>query len=770
MQQSTASLRLDNGLRVRLISDPAAGRAAALMRIEAGSQQEPQAWPGLAHLLEHMLFRGGEAFAAEDGLMRWVPAHGGRLNATTRATQTAFFFEVDAAQLGAGTDRLIDMLSAPLLAPEAAMQEAGIIDAEYRLLRTDAETLCEAAQRQAFGLHRFHIGNRAAFGEDAAALQHALRQYHRQHYGAANMTLWLQGPQPLAQLRRLARQLASRLPAEPAGPPGAAVALAARGDYALALPGAPQLRLTLALNQAPAARRSWLRLLQCLLQDEAPGSLLAWLRAQEYGDEVRLIHARYGEQCALLTFAFSLNQGTAEEAAAVEAALFGWLRQLSTLTQAQLAHYRRLANLAFARLAPLEQLRERAFGLPPVQEAGEWPQQLAALQQAPLSRLLTRQEVGGESAEVQGLPLTLVPFVPNGQKPSIAHFHFFRPMALPQPAPLPASRAPLQHLAPGQPQPVLQLRPSPSTPLSEAQGYRLQTALRITAAALAHHDGHLSFERFQGVWLLQLSGDDALMHYGINAINQALSAFSPAVMRAAERVEQRARQREQNDIAIRRLLGQLPAALSGKPADEVRWQASLFGGGEALRQQLAHSLSDFPYPLIAAAPLAQSLAGAPVSLAERGAENALLLFFPLPEITAAGRVALRLLAQLYAPQYFQQLRVEKNIGYVVQCAYHRCADVEGVFFALQSPRFTIEQLNQFTAEFLRQQQPVLAQLGAADWERAKATLAQTLRQRNGDALRLARENTCENSLLTEHLSQLSQQELQRWQRRIFTFI
>ncbi|MBB1214153.1 insulinase family protein, partial [Klebsiella pneumoniae] len=89
-----ASWQLDNGLAVRAISTPAAEGAAALVCIEAGSFQAPAAWPGLAHLLEHLLFRGSANFSAQDGLMGWTQAAGGRLNATTQATQTAFFFEV----------------------------------------------------------------------------------------------------------------------------------------------------------------------------------------------------------------------------------------------------------------------------------------------------------------------------------------------------------------------------------------------------------------------------------------------------------------------------------------------------------------------------------------------------------------------------------------------------------------------------------------------------------------------------------------------------
>ena len=49
---------LDNGLQVLAITDPEAEKAAVAMHIGAGSHHEPQAYPGLAHFLEHMLFLG----------------------------------------------------------------------------------------------------------------------------------------------------------------------------------------------------------------------------------------------------------------------------------------------------------------------------------------------------------------------------------------------------------------------------------------------------------------------------------------------------------------------------------------------------------------------------------------------------------------------------------------------------------------------------------------------------------------------------------------
>ncbi len=427
MALAGASWQLDNGLAVKAISDPAADCAAALVRIEAGSFQAPVAWPGLAHLLEHMLFRGSANFSAQEGLMSWVPSVTGRLNATTQATQTAFFFEVGTEHLAQGLARLSDMLAAPQLATEAIEQEIEVIDAEYRLLRADGETRCEAAQRQMFGgpgaMHRFHIGSRAAFGSDISALQLALRQFHQRYFRAPNMTLWLQGPQSLAQLHALAQRYGSRLPSGSAIPHEASPPLTAAKDYTLSLPGTPQLRLVFALSRSHS--RGWLRRLERLLLDEAPGGLLARLRAQAWCDAVRLDYSRCSENNALLSFIFTVNHGSAAEAAHIESALLAWLQALQVLTPAQLAHYERLANRDFHRLAPLDQLRARALGLPPVESNDDWPRHIAALISAPRRRLAVRPDGHGETREIQGLPLALGLFASAALTSAAEPFRFF---------------------------------------------------------------------------------------------------------------------------------------------------------------------------------------------------------------------------------------------------------------------------------------------------------------------------------------------------------
>ncbi|MEP3590986.1 MAG: insulinase family protein, partial [Marinobacter sp.] len=55
-------LELDNGLRVILVSDAEADKAAASLNVAVGSGNDPSDREGMAHFLEHMLFLGTEKY------------------------------------------------------------------------------------------------------------------------------------------------------------------------------------------------------------------------------------------------------------------------------------------------------------------------------------------------------------------------------------------------------------------------------------------------------------------------------------------------------------------------------------------------------------------------------------------------------------------------------------------------------------------------------------------------------------------------------------
>ncbi|HEV7737063.1 MAG TPA: insulinase family protein, partial [Chlamydiales bacterium] len=57
-ERQTAKIRLRNGLEILLISDPGADQSSASVAVDAGSWNDPEKYPGMAHFCEHMLFLG----------------------------------------------------------------------------------------------------------------------------------------------------------------------------------------------------------------------------------------------------------------------------------------------------------------------------------------------------------------------------------------------------------------------------------------------------------------------------------------------------------------------------------------------------------------------------------------------------------------------------------------------------------------------------------------------------------------------------------------
>ena len=743
-----AALRLANGLTLRLCHDPQASEAAALLQVACGSDREPAQWPGLTHLLEHLLFTGSAGYTGQQRLMSWVPAQGGRLNATTRADRTAFFFSLPASGLAEGLARLVDMLARPLLAAEAIAQETAVIDAEYRLLRQDAQTLSGVAQRHFFhgppALRRFQVGSRASFGADIDRLRQALVEFHQQRYHAGAMTLWLCGPQPLAELESIARRCGASLPlsvATAATLP--CVRLRTRGDAAVRTTGATQLSLTFALNRWRESDTGCCALLRQLLLDEAEGSLLAQLRAADACDGVSLQEVWRGDGAALIAVDFLPAHPRAELAALLEGALRQWLAGLAALNAAQLNHYLQLAQRQFAAKSALDRLRERAFGFaPPASVTPEaWRAWLQQLQQADVSRLWLDESVEGEVTASAGFEFISAPLRVAPKNTALPlRFWPFPPLAAPSLAPAPA--VPLLHLPASTPA-VLTLRPAPGTAIADALGYALQAALRALAASLTHQNGRLSVERHQGIWQLQLSGEPSLLAAALTAVVTRLHTFTPS--EAGVRAWRRERQKEQGEIPVRRLLNQLAGwLLAQQPVcgalNEITWQAALVGGSQTLAQQLAQVLSRMPGEIKSAACGLQCdpLAGQRRTLPLTQGDTALLLFCPVMQPGLEAQLAGRLLALIYQPAFFQRLRVEQQVGYVVSCGFHLVADRAGVLFALQSPQLTAAELFTHNELFLAMMAENIAQLTAGELAEKRERLWQRL-QPEGDALEQARQ-------------------------------
>ncbi|MCL0342535.1 pyrroloquinoline quinone biosynthesis protein PqqF [Klebsiella pneumoniae subsp. pneumoniae] len=674
MTLATRTVTLPGGLQATLVHQPQADRAAALARVAAGSHHEPSRFPGLAHLLEHLLFYGGERYQDDDRLMGWVQRQGGSVNATTLARHSAFFFEVAADALADGVARLQEMLQAPLLLREDIQREVAVIDAEYRLIQQHEPSRREAAVRHAASapaaFRRFQVGSADALAGDLAALQAALGDFHRTHYVARRMQLWLQGPQSLEALGELAARFAAGLAAGEAPPPAPPLRL---GEFTA---------LQLAVSSQPALWRCPLialsdnvTLLREFLLDEAPGSLMAGLRQRRLAGDVALNWLYQDRHLGWLALVFASDRP--EE---VDRQITHWLQALQQTTPEQQQHYYQLSRRRFQALSPLDQLRQRAFGFAPGAPPAGFADFCAALQAAPSVSLACQTVSPGEPVATQGFSLPLSRWRRRPESEPALAFAFYPQAAGDLVAKCPEKAAPLLHLPLPEEPPRLLLRPPFYCSPDQAEGLARGEQLRPQLAALRHAGGHGEWHLFDGSWQLTLQlpepgrRPEAILQAILRQLALPVASLTPPP----------------ESIAIRYLMAQLPERLSTS-GHQKGWLA-----------------------------------------------------------------ALRLLAQHCEPLFFQRLRVEQQIGYVVSCRYQRVADRDGLLMALQSPDRRAGELLRCGKDFLRQlapmdeatfrplQQRLAAQIRASRPPEARALSA--LRQEYGlpeltpqavDALRVA---------------------------------
>jgi predicted Zn-dependent peptidase len=117
---------LANGVRVATDAMPEVGTAAVSLAFRAGARSEDEAEHGLAHLLEHMAFKGTARRSARD-IADAIEAVGGDLNAATGTEVTTYEARVLAADVPLAIDLVADIVTAPAFDPAELKREKGVI-------------------------------------------------------------------------------------------------------------------------------------------------------------------------------------------------------------------------------------------------------------------------------------------------------------------------------------------------------------------------------------------------------------------------------------------------------------------------------------------------------------------------------------------------------------------------------------------------------------------------------------------------------------------
>jgi zinc protease len=147
---------LDNGLKVLLLEDHKSPAVTFQVWYRVGGRNEKDGKSGLAHFLEHMMFKGTPTTGPEE-YSRIIAKNGGRSNAFTTSDMTVYFATMSRDKIDIELGLEADRMANALLGDAYFEPEKKVIQEERRLRTEDnpASALSEVASAVAFMIHPY---------------------------------------------------------------------------------------------------------------------------------------------------------------------------------------------------------------------------------------------------------------------------------------------------------------------------------------------------------------------------------------------------------------------------------------------------------------------------------------------------------------------------------------------------------------------------------------------------------------------------------------
>ena len=147
---------LDNGLKVLLLEDHKSPAVTFQVWYRVGGRNEKDGKSGLAHFLEHMMFKGTPTTKPEE-YSRIIAKNGGRSNAFTSNDVTVYFATMSREKINIELELEADRMANALLGDTYFEPEKKVIQEERRLRTEDnpASALSEVASAVAFTIHPY---------------------------------------------------------------------------------------------------------------------------------------------------------------------------------------------------------------------------------------------------------------------------------------------------------------------------------------------------------------------------------------------------------------------------------------------------------------------------------------------------------------------------------------------------------------------------------------------------------------------------------------
>jgi zinc protease len=198
---------LENGMQVVVISNHRVPVVTHMVWYKAGAANEPPGQSGLAHLLEHLMFKGTETVAPGE-FSRTIARHGGQENAFTSYHFTSYFQNVARDRLEEVMMLEADRMRNLALTPEQIETERLVV-LEERRQRVDNDPAAILSELRDGALYMNSPYRRPVIGfqHEIESLTHEqIATFYRQRYAPNNAILLVGGDITAEELRPLAEK------------------------------------------------------------------------------------------------------------------------------------------------------------------------------------------------------------------------------------------------------------------------------------------------------------------------------------------------------------------------------------------------------------------------------------------------------------------------------------------------------------------------------------------------------------------------------------
>ncbi|EKE43460.1 putative peptidase [Oceaniovalibus guishaninsula JLT2003] len=201
------SFTLDNGMDVVVLEDHRAPVVVHMVWYRAGAADEPWGKSGIAHYLEHLMFKGTDDLAPGE-FSRVVAANGGTDNAFTSQDYTAYFQRVAADKLGLMMEMEADRMRDLSIDDADIATELRVVQEERRQ-RTDTDPGALFGEQRDAAQYQNHPYGIPVIGwmheVEALGLEDAL-DFYRTYYAPNNAILIVAGDVTPDEVRALAEE------------------------------------------------------------------------------------------------------------------------------------------------------------------------------------------------------------------------------------------------------------------------------------------------------------------------------------------------------------------------------------------------------------------------------------------------------------------------------------------------------------------------------------------------------------------------------------